>query len=211
MKITKYGHACIILEEDGRKLIIDPGVYSNLPDDLTGVEAIVITHHHADHLSNDKLADIAKASPGAAIYANKQSADDIESSLELNTVDGKLEVALGPFEIAMEDHDHAVIYQASPCKNLSVQVGDAYYYPGDSYKPNTSHAKVVGVPMSGPWAKIEESIDYALSCVGSMFIPVHDAHLNGIGVDGYNNWLDKSLQGAEKTWQPFSEGDSIDV
>ncbi len=50
MKLTKYEHACVFLEnDDGDKVVIDPGIFTNLPGDLSRIVAIVITHEHPDH------------------------------------------------------------------------------------------------------------------------------------------------------------------
>lgn len=43
MKITKYEHSCVVIEEKGEKLVIDPGELTALPT-LTYVRAIIFTH-----------------------------------------------------------------------------------------------------------------------------------------------------------------------
>ena len=48
MRITKYGHACVRIEQDGRVLVVDPGVWTE-PEAVTGADAVLITHEHADH------------------------------------------------------------------------------------------------------------------------------------------------------------------
>ena len=50
MKITKYEHACFVVEEDGESLIVDPGGWTTdlvIPDTVVGV---IITHEHQDHI-----------------------------------------------------------------------------------------------------------------------------------------------------------------
>lgn len=55
MKLTKLGHACVRLEKNGRALVIDPGALTPQDDALAGVEAVLVTHEHADHLDPDRL------------------------------------------------------------------------------------------------------------------------------------------------------------
>ena len=55
MELIKYGHACVVLEQDGRRLVIDPGMLT--PEDaLAGADGVLVTHEHADHFAPEKLA-----------------------------------------------------------------------------------------------------------------------------------------------------------
>ena len=63
MRITKYTHACIRLERDGRVLVIDPGTWSESAA-LTGADAVLVTHEHADHIDVERLAGL-----GVPVYA----------------------------------------------------------------------------------------------------------------------------------------------
>src|SRR5690349_24623117 len=54
MRITKFGHACVRIEESGRVLVLDPGVFTD-PGALDGADAVLITHKHADHVHPDHL------------------------------------------------------------------------------------------------------------------------------------------------------------
>jgi len=57
MRITKWGHACVRLERNGRAIVIDPGAMTD-PDVLTGAEAVLITHEHFDHFEPSRLHDV---------------------------------------------------------------------------------------------------------------------------------------------------------
>ncbi|MDQ5862445.1 MAG: MBL fold metallo-hydrolase, partial [Actinomycetota bacterium] len=50
MKLTKYTHACVRLEQDGRVLVLDPGTFSETEEALDGAQAVLITHEHGDHV-----------------------------------------------------------------------------------------------------------------------------------------------------------------
>src|SRR5262252_2162975 len=69
MQLIKYGHACVRVESDASVLVIDPGVFSERAA-LDGVDAVLITHEHADHLDLGALADALGARPAVRIFTN---------------------------------------------------------------------------------------------------------------------------------------------
>ncbi|WP_063747594.1 MBL fold metallo-hydrolase [Mucilaginibacter paludis] len=82
MKITKYIHSCLVFEQDGFKLLMDPGNYTFAeglvkPEEFADVSAIIITHIHPDHLDMDHLKKIIELS-GAPVFTNNQVADALE-------------------------------------------------------------------------------------------------------------------------------------
>ena len=46
MRLTKLGHACVRLDKDGAALVIDPGVWSQAAEALSGASAVLVTHEH---------------------------------------------------------------------------------------------------------------------------------------------------------------------
>lgn len=57
MRITRFAHACVRVEDAGRVLVIDPGTRSE-PDALDGTDAGLVTHEHADHIDTRRLAGL---------------------------------------------------------------------------------------------------------------------------------------------------------
>ena len=54
MRITKFGHAGVRIEHDGRAVLIDPGVFTQ-EESLDGVDAVLVTHEHPDHYDPARL------------------------------------------------------------------------------------------------------------------------------------------------------------
>src|SRR5574340_544363 len=78
MKITKYGHCCLLIEEDGLRILIDPGSYSTLPDGLDSIDLVLVTHEHQDHLHVDSLKAVLKGNPEVKVITNKSVSSLLE-------------------------------------------------------------------------------------------------------------------------------------
>lgn len=110
MRITKYTHACVRLEREGRVLVIDPGVWSE-PGALTGADAVLVTHEHADHIDVLRLAGL-----GVPVYA---PADANIPGLEVIGVSSGVEFSVADFRVRAVGGRHAFIYDGQPdCANL---------------------------------------------------------------------------------------------
>src|SRR4051795_4866320 len=69
MRLLKYSHACVRAESDAAVLVIDPGAFTE-PEALDGVDAVLITHEHFDHLDVDRLADALAKRPAVTVHAH---------------------------------------------------------------------------------------------------------------------------------------------
>ena len=71
MEITKYEHACLLINKNGARLLIDPGNYTNLPAKLEGIDIVVITHEHFDHLDIPNLRKVLELIPQDEIFSRR--------------------------------------------------------------------------------------------------------------------------------------------
>lgn len=49
MKLTHLGHACLLVETDGARLLVDPGTMSDFAH-VRDLDAVLVTHQHPDHV-----------------------------------------------------------------------------------------------------------------------------------------------------------------
>jgi L-ascorbate metabolism protein UlaG (beta-lactamase superfamily) len=209
MKITKYEHACLVVEEEGKRLIIDPGAYTKSLTDFANVVCIVITHVHADHFNKDLVMKILKANPGAIVISVKEVTDQLTEARSITTNAGGKE-GIGPFSLEFFGGHHAFIHDGNPVnQNVGVLVNDILYYPGDSYDlPSKTGVKIAAVPASGPWMKAGEAMDFLLALKPKQAFPTHDAFLSEIGEGFVNNWLSQAEGTGYKALKP---GESLEV
>src|SRR3712207_7366804 len=79
MEMTKHGHACVVLSEDDRRLVIDPGGFTD-PSVLQGASAVLVTHEHADHFAPDVLGAAMDADPALEVWTNPSVAGRLDGA-----------------------------------------------------------------------------------------------------------------------------------
>jgi L-ascorbate metabolism protein UlaG (beta-lactamase superfamily) len=67
MRLTKYGHSCLLVEEGPARMLLDPGTLSGGFEELEGLTAVLVTHQHADHLDLQRLRRLLERNPGVRV------------------------------------------------------------------------------------------------------------------------------------------------
>lgn len=211
MKITKYEHACLLLEKDSTKLVIDPGSFTTLPKSLESINYVIITEEHYDHFNLDNLQQIISKNPYVQTFTTQAVHNElIELGIDVKSISGDSKVTMGDFEVNFSETDHAVVYKKSPCKSLTLKVNDYLYYPSDSYKTISEKVKVLALPSSGPWYKVSESIEFANAISSEIILVTHNALNSPIGNKVTNNFL-KSNLGESRQFVFLESGESLVV
>ncbi len=71
MQIRKIGHCCMIIETNGKRIMTDPGGWTEAePADFDNIDILLITHEHADHLHAESIATIVAKNPNLTIITN---------------------------------------------------------------------------------------------------------------------------------------------
>ncbi|MBT2586140.1 MBL fold metallo-hydrolase [Arthrobacter sp. ISL-95] len=187
MKLTKYTHACVRLEKEGKVLVIDPGTFSESEEALSGAHAVLVTHEHNDHIdhtavtaalrSNNALEVYAPAGVAAALTENGDVADRV------HTVEPGSGFETSGFNIETFGGQHALIHAQIPVvANIGYLVDDNVFHPGDSFVvPDGIDVQTLLVPIHAPWSKVGEVVDFVISVRAPKAFPVHDALLNELG------------------------------
>jgi L-ascorbate metabolism protein UlaG (beta-lactamase superfamily) len=126
LQLTKFGHACVRVEKDGRRLVIDPGGLTE-PQALDGADAVLVTHEHFDHFSAENLRRAAEDNPALRIWANTAVAGQLGGLGARVTVVGEGEAfdAAG-FGVTVHGTWHADLHPDIPrVPNVGFLVDDA--------------------------------------------------------------------------------------
>lgn len=179
MKVTKYGHACLLIEEGGQRVLIDPGAFSKGFEGLTGLGAVLVTHQHSDHLVPENVMALQKNNPDMKVYGDEGSAAVLGGQgIEVVTVHAGDEFYVGEVPVNVYGRDHAVIHPDIPgIPDVGYMVGERLFYPGDAFTVPDKPVEILAIPLGAPWLKVSEVVDYARRVAPKVAIPVHDAVL----------------------------------
>jgi L-ascorbate metabolism protein UlaG (beta-lactamase superfamily) len=211
MKLTKYEHACVVLEEQGGKLVIDPGGFTAEFGGVENIAAVVVTHVHPDHYNPEHLERIFGANPDVQVFTTQEVADQLGAP-NVKVVRKGEEVTAGPFTMRFGGELHELIHESMPRPhNISVFVNNVFYYPGDSYTLPDKPVNVLAVPANAPWMKIADSIDYIATVRPERCFPTHNGLLSENGQAVYGFGLKKACEANSVSFEPLMPGESIEL
>ncbi|MFT4011307.1 MAG: MBL fold metallo-hydrolase [Nocardioidaceae bacterium] len=177
MRVTKFGHACVRIEHEGQVVVIDPGGWSER-EAVDGATAVLITHEHADHLDVTNLA--ATDAPVFTIDAVAQQIAAADPAVrERTTVVAPGERFEAGLPVQAVGEQHAVIHPELPSffnSGYLVTAGDqTLFHPGDAFTIPERTPDVLCLPVSAPWSKMSEVMDYARAVLAPTTLAIHDA------------------------------------
>jgi len=214
VQLTKYTHSCVTLRAGGRTLLVDPGIWTE-PQAWDDVDAVLLTHEHADHVDAARLAplDVPVLAPEGAVLG------DLPKSRLTRVRAGEAFDAAG-FAVRAVGGRHAEIHGGLPqCANLGYLIdfpvgsdgpgdggpgdggtGDGgtgdfgtVYHPGDSCFVPDQQVHTLLVPLQAPWLKLTEALDFAQAVSPQQAIGMHDGLLNERGLGITNRWFTTHL------------------
>ncbi|ACZ30765.1 Zn-dependent hydrolase of the beta-lactamase fold-like protein [Xylanimonas cellulosilytica DSM 15894] len=219
MRLTFHGHACVRLDNDDTILTLDPGAYSQAASALTGATAVLVTHDHQDHVDVAAVVAAMRADPVLPVYASGPAAQTLVDggapADRVHAVRPGQELTVGAARVVVGGGDHALIHPRIPqAVNVTYRVefgGRSVYHPGDSFDLPAGPVDVLLTPVSGPWMKLGEAIDYAAAAEAPVLVPIHDALLTEIGHGMTQRQLSAPALVGERSYRRLRPGESLDV
>lgn len=200
MDLQKFSHACVRIQSQGRSLAIDPGNLGSTAEALAGVEAVLVTHEHPDHLDLEPVLAALEANAELSLFAPEPVAHRVlEAAAAANVqgIEGRIHAvapgetfSVAGMEVSTHGGRHALIHEALPSvANVGYFINERLYHPGDSYHvPEGIDIETLLIPAHAPWAKIGETLDFLAAVSAARNYPIHDGLLNERGlalVDGH--------------------------
>lgn len=225
MQLTFHGHACVSVSLPGdRTLVIDPGTFSDTAAALTSAaSAVLITHDHFDHVDVPAVVEFLGTVPEVQVWATGPAASALREGGapegQVHEVHAGQVLDVAGALVTVGGGDHALIHPEVPrAVNVTYLVevdGQSLYHPGDSFVPPAQVPQggvdVLLVPVSAPWLKMQEAIDFARSVPAGVVVPVHEVFLSDAGHAMAGRWLDTARLGGEYTYTRLTAGEQLSV
>ncbi|WP_067824378.1 MBL fold metallo-hydrolase [Nocardia inohanensis] len=187
LAVTSYGHATVKLENHDLALVIDPGTIAP-PAAFERVTAFLVTHEHDDHLDVDRVAEALSANTAAHAWTPESAAQRLiragVDERQITIISSESEFDAAGIAVQPILGRHATIHPKLPeSPNIAYLIDHRILHPGDAFPPlpGNPDIDVLFLPVSGPWMRISDAIDYVAATHPEIVIPIHDGDLNDIG------------------------------
>lgn len=212
MELTKHGHACVVLDDGERRLVVDPGAFTDASA-LDGATAVLITHEHFDHLDPQKLRTAMDADPALEVWTNSSVAGQLEGlGSRVHVVGHGDAVSVAGIEVTVHGEHHAVIHPDIPrIPNIGFLIGGQVFHPGDALTVPDEPVSTLLLPVHAPWSKVSEVIDYVRAVHADQAFAVHDGLLNDTGLGVVGGMLGEKGPGTPTPYSRLAPGDSVEL
>jgi L-ascorbate metabolism protein UlaG (beta-lactamase superfamily) len=180
MKIKKIGHCCLLIRTNNLTVLTDPGAFSVEQNTITGIDIVLITHDHPDHIHTESLKAVLQNNPKAQVITNSGVAKKLaEANIPCTIVEGTAKTTIKEVAIEAIDCRHEEIFEEmGQVQNTGYFIDDTLFYPGDAFCNPGRPVAVLALPVAGPWCKLVDAIRYALAVKPKKAFPVHDGMLH---------------------------------
>ncbi|MDH6577931.1 MBL fold metallo-hydrolase [Kitasatospora sp. MAP5-34] len=212
MRITKFGHACVRVEQDGTTVVIDPGMFTDA-EALTGADAVLITHEHMDHFVEDRLRAAAEARPDLRIWTNGAVAGQLDGLGARVTVVGEGDAFdINGLGVSVHGEWHAVIHPDIPrVGNIGFLLDGKLFHPGDALTLPPHPVETLLLPIAAPWSKVSELIDYVREVKPRRAVAVHEAVLSELGQLVHGRLLGEGGPGTGAEFSQPAPGEQLEL
>jgi len=175
MKVTKYPQSCLIIENDGKRALIDPGAFVTAKysvSDLLPLDLVLITHEHEDHIDPALLNQIL-ADTKIPVVANASTAKLLGDKVT-NIIEDKQSVEIAGFKITARELPHCLMVNGSEGpQNTGYVINDYFFHPGDGIKIADFQIDKTAVPIAGPDISPKDVFDFIKDVGANTVIPIH--------------------------------------
>ena len=196
MKVTRYEQSCMVVEIGKVRILIDPGfpfTDKHKISELGKLDAVFITHEHADHFNKEfceKLADTT------IIHVNESTDKLLDNPNKIVVKDNDLVEIDGKLIVKVRELPHCLMPDGSEGpQNTGYLINDMLFHPGDGVDISGVSVDNLALPIIGPDVSPKDAFEFARQVEAKKAIAIHHE------VFGVNPSVYKMF--AERNNQPF--------
>lgn len=173
--ITKLVHACLLVETGGKRILMDPGIFTWNDERfdvsmVEGIDRILITHEHADHVSTELVQAALERSNDA----------EVETTEAMSRILGEQNIDSTNSGTPHFAAPHERIPIGPGPQNTGFHVEGVLSHPGDSHS-FVETMSILAMPFIAPWGSLTAATDRVRLVRPMYVIPVHDWFLSDEG------------------------------
>lgn len=208
--LTKHHHACVTLASGDTRILVDPGSLGEAPS-IEGIDAILITHDHFDHVRPELIAQAL--AEGIPVWLPADAAGRLGLEGEgVHLAEHGDAFAVGSIKVSVLGDEHAPLHptKAGP-QNRAYLVDGRILITGDEHADAPGPVDVLITPADAPWLRSVDLISYIQRLTPRLVIGVHDGLVNEAGRKiATKNIAALTGEGAKEA-TIVAEGDSIEL
>ncbi|TSA46601.1 MBL fold metallo-hydrolase [bacterium] len=217
MITKKYLHSCLLIEDHGQKLLVDPGIFTFVDGrvkaaDFGRVDAVLFTHTHDDHMDIPVLKEIVAVSkPRLITHRDAAVRLESESLGPVEILEAGQEININGLSIRAFQAPHEEI-PTEPPYNQAYLVGGKLLITGDSFRiEGLKMCEILTLPTGGPWLNLPDALRFAKSLNPRIVFPVHDGIFTDFYCQRLNGLVKNSLEKSGIEFRQLKLGERLEV
>lgn len=185
MIVTRFGHATVLVETGSVRLLVDPGVYSQTWHSLTGLDGVLVTHGHHDHLDVPNIEVVLARNPGARFITDHVVGSNLAASGAMAVENGDM-IEFDSTTVEVVGRMHALVHKRIPrIPNIGFLIRDSngpvLFHPGDSFETVPAGVDILALPLTAPWSTVGATAGFLSGVAPRLAFPIHDAGASPTG------------------------------
>jgi L-ascorbate metabolism protein UlaG (beta-lactamase superfamily) len=175
VKVTKYPQSCLIIEQQGKRIVIDPGALVSdkfKAQDLLPLDAILITHEHEDHADPELIRELV--GDGSTPVIANQSTKNLLGELVTQVVSDYEEFETAGIKVIARELPHCLMVDGSAGpQNTGYVVDGVFFHAGDGITLDNLQVQTAAIPIAGPDISARDVFDFIKQLRCTTVIPIH--------------------------------------
>lgn len=205
----------MLVEKDGKKLLIDPGAFSFLegkvtPDDIGEVHGILITHKHADHYDPSALKRLTQIGQPEIVTIAEVGEELTKDEFTWTEIKPGDERDIAGFRVKALNAPHGPLPSQAP-QNAAYFIDGRILHPGDSFSVDVNECEILALPFTAPWARIVDAFDMVERLKPKRVIPIHDAILKDFMIERLYEMMRAAFEAKGISFEPLGVEDMLQL